>query len=86
MGKSENKYQAVDEPKASEKSKPKEKKRRTTNRSTKKPKKSSRKLNLLKPITDLFAVENRKLNLTLGSILLLLSIYLILQLFTYNFK
>lgn len=85
MGKSENKYQAVDEPKASEKSKPKEKKRRTTNRSTKKPKKSSRKLNLLKPITDLFAVENRKLNLTLGSILLLLSIYLILAFISYLF-
>ena len=44
-----------------------------------------RKINLLKPISQLFAKENRKLNLTTGSILILASTYLTLSFISYLF-
>jgi DNA segregation ATPase FtsK/SpoIIIE, S-DNA-T family len=44
-----------------------------------------RKINLLKPISQLFAKENRKLNLTTGSILILASTYLSLSFISYLF-
>jgi S-DNA-T family DNA segregation ATPase FtsK/SpoIIIE len=45
----------------------------------------SKKVNFLKPITDLFNKENRKLNLTIGSLLILVSVYLILSFVSYLF-
>ena len=47
--------------------------------------KKERKINLLKPITQLFAPVNRRLNLTVGSLLILMSIYLILAFMSYLF-
>jgi DNA segregation ATPase FtsK/SpoIIIE, S-DNA-T family len=44
-----------------------------------------RKLSLFKPITDLFAPENRRLNLTLGSLLVLFAIYQLLSFISYFF-
>jgi DNA segregation ATPase FtsK/SpoIIIE, S-DNA-T family len=44
-----------------------------------------RKFSLFKPITDLFAPENRRLNLTLGSLLVLFSIYQLLSFISYFF-
>lgn len=44
-----------------------------------------RKINLLKPISQLFAKENRKLNLTTGSILILATTYLTLSFISYFF-
>lgn len=81
MGKSENKYQAAEE----EKPKPKKTKRRSQKRTRKKGDSRKRKFNLLKPITDIFSKENRRLNLTVGSILMLFSIYLVLSFISYFF-
>ena len=47
--------------------------------------KEARKYNLLKPITDLFSPENRRLNLTLGSLLILFSVYQLLSFISYFF-
>ena len=73
MGKTSNKYKGTAE----------------ENQGTQ-PKKAATKVdaksfNLLKPITNLFAKENRKLNLTIGSILVLLSTYLVLSFISYLF-
>jgi len=46
---------------------------------------SDRKINLLKPLSQLFAKENRKFNLTVGSILILVSTYLTLSFISYLF-
>lgn len=46
---------------------------------------SDRKINLLKPLSQLFVKENRKLNLTVGSILILVSTYLTLSFISYLF-
>lgn len=46
---------------------------------------SDRKINLLRPLTSLFAKENRRINLTTGSILLLTSLYLTLSFISYLF-
>lgn len=44
-----------------------------------------RKINLLRPLTQLFAKENRRLNLTVGSLLALTSVYVFLALLSYLF-
>src|SRR5688500_13007822 len=46
---------------------------------------AKRKFSLFKPVTDLFAPENRRLNLTLGSLLVLFSIYQLLSFISYFF-
>lgn len=46
---------------------------------------SDRKINLLKPLSTLFARENRKLNLTTGALLILASTYLTLSFISYLF-
>lgn len=88
MGKTSNKYTAAEDetvkPKPTQKKK--ERKSRKQNKSTKaKKEKKGPKLNVFKPISDLFAEKNRKLNLTIGSVLLLLSVYLILAFISYLF-
>lgn len=59
---------------------------RTSRKKSKKVKKSKgveRKFNLLKPIEQLFSIDNRKLNLTAGSILMLGAVYLLLAFVSY---
>lgn len=85
MGKSENKYKSLDEDPSTDKDKPNEKKRRQRNKTRKKTAKKPRKINLLKPLSDLFSPEKRRLNLTVGSVLLLMSIYLTLAFISYLF-
>tara|TARA_B110000037_G_scaffold69453_1_gene84033 strand:- start:15263 stop:17827 length:2565 start_codon:yes stop_codon:yes gene_type:complete len=85
MGKTSNKYKGT----AEENQGTQLKKAAKTKRKAK-PKKTATKVdaksfNLLKPITNLFAKENRKLNLTIGSILVLLSTYLVLSFISYLF-
>jgi hypothetical protein len=43
------------------------------------------KFNLLKPLASIFAKENRKLNLTVGSLLVLFAFYLVLSFTSYLF-
>ncbi len=87
MGKTSNKYKDV----AEEANAPQPKKAVKTRRKTKpkkakaKTKDESKSFNLLKPITNLFAKENRRLNLTVGSILVLFSTYLVLAFISYLF-
>ena len=85
MSKTSNTYKGLEEEKATLKTKKTGKS--NTKRKTKKakPAKVSSKINLLKPLTNLFAKENKRLNLTIGSILLLLSTYLILAFISYLF-
>ncbi len=87
MGKTSNKYKDV----AEEANEPQPKKAAKTRRKAKpkktkvKAKDESKSFNLLKPITNLFAKENRRLNLTVGSILVLFSTYLVLAFISYLF-
>ena len=87
MGRTSNKYTEIEEEekKSTPQKSTSKKKRNKKADSNKKEKKSPSKVNLLKPITNLFAKENRRLNLTVGSILILFSIYLILSFLSYLF-
>ncbi len=85
MEKSSNKYKGTE----GEEKEKKSRKPRQTKRKAKAKKgttrKSSGRINLLKPFTSIFSKENRKLNLTVGSILVLMSTYLILSFISYLF-
>lgn len=60
--------------------------KKSSTKTTKKTKtKSTRKVNLLKPIIDLFNVKNNRLRLSIGSILGLVSVYQILSFLSYFF-
>lgn len=74
MAKASNEYKAAKE----------EKKSRTRKKSTKDSPKKGR-LNLVKPIKDLFSPDNRRLNLTVGSLLVLFSAYQLLSFISYLF-
>ncbi|MFT5821054.1 MAG: S-DNA-T family DNA segregation ATPase FtsK/SpoIIIE [Crocinitomix sp.] len=85
MSKTSNKYKGVAEEANESKPKKVAKTPRKTKTKKTKTKVEAKNFNLLKPITNLFAKENRKLNLTIGSILVLLSTYLVLAFISYLF-
>lgn len=83
MANTSNKYKGAGDdtkPKESEK-----KQKRKDKKDIRQKKSEERRINLLKPITQLFAKENRKLNLTVGSLLILFSTYLVLAFISYFF-
>jgi S-DNA-T family DNA segregation ATPase FtsK/SpoIIIE len=77
MGKASNEYKKTDQEKSKKKSGSKKKQPKS--------KKKTGKLNPLKPIKELFAEENRRFNLTVGSILVLFSTYQLLAFISYLF-
>lgn len=85
MGKTSNKYKGVAEEANESQPKKVAKTKRKAKPKKAKTKVESKNFNLLKPITNLFAKENRKLNMTIGSILVLLSTYLVLAFISYLF-
>lgn len=81
MGKTSNKYKSESDEGTTNKPKKRTRKRKKAN-----PKKAdSKKINFFKPFSTLFAKENRRLNLTVGSILVLLATYLTLSFISYLF-
>jgi len=61
--------------------------KKSNTKATKKTKtKSTRKINFLKPIVDLFNVGNNRLRLSIGSVLGLISVYQVLSFLSYFFS
>lgn len=85
MGKTSNKYKGVAEESIEKQPAKAVKTKRKAKPKKVKTKNDSKSFNILRPITSLFAIANRKLNLTVGSILVLVSTYLVLSFISYLF-
>lgn len=87
MAKKANEYKAEESlvEKESFTTKPKRLRKKSSQNKVNNKNKPTRKLNLLKPITDLFDRKNRRFNLTIGSILLLIAVYQTLSFISYLF-
>lgn len=88
MAKTSNKYKGAESEPSEEVSfvtKKKPRKARKKKTPATKTKKKDRKMNLLKPVTQLFDIKNKRLNLTVGSIFILIATYLTLSFISYLF-
>lgn len=85
MSKKSNKYtsKGVEDKNTDEGKKATRKSKRKQSKNTTTSNKPLRKVNLLKPLENLFAKENRRLNLTVGAFLALSSVYLLLAFISY---
>ncbi|OIQ32362.1 MAG: cell division protein FtsK [Crocinitomix sp. MedPE-SWsnd] len=86
MAKGSNEYKTSEKEKEVEVLETKAKKKKTPKKknSTKK-KKTKKKVDIFKPLNDLFDIKNRRLNLSVGSILFLFSSYQLLAFISYLF-